>query len=126
MEILSEHGVAGLPLRAVARRAKCPRWYTAPSTACGKVRGDGTDCSATWYFANVCVNRPATPFRDAISRDAGAHLRIPVTAEQKAKIMLAGSLEVGDMASWARPLLLKAADEQLEGARKANGHSKGT
>lgn len=44
-------------------------------------------------------------------------LRIPVTGEQKDRIMEAVSLDGMDMASWARPILLKAAEDRLH--RKA-------
>lgn len=40
-------------------------------------------------------------------------LRIPVTADQKARIMEAVAADGADMASWARPILLHAADQRL-------------
>jgi len=40
-------------------------------------------------------------------------LRIPVTAEQKARVMEAVALDGGDMATWARPVLLRAAEQVL-------------
>ena len=45
-------------------------------------------------------------------------LRIPVTAEQKARIMDAVSLDGGDMTSWARPILLRAAEDRLRSDHK--------
>ena len=42
-----------------------------------------------------------------------ATLRIPVTADQKAKIMEAVSLDGGDMAAWARPILIREAEKRL-------------
>ena len=50
-------------------------------------------------------------------KEAGARkdvdLRIPVTVDQKERIMEAVSLDASDMASWARPILLKAAEDRL-------------
>ena len=50
-------------------------------------------------------------------KEAGARkdvdLRIPVTNEQKERIMEAIALDGMDMASWARPILLRAAEERL-------------
>jgi hypothetical protein len=52
------------------------------------------------------------PPKDAADRK-DADLRIPVTAEQKARIMEAVGLEGADMAAWARPILLKAAEDRI-------------
>jgi uncharacterized protein (DUF1778 family) len=41
-------------------------------------------------------------------------LRIPVTSEQKEVISRAARLTGDDMAGWARPILLRAAQELLE------------
>lgn len=41
-------------------------------------------------------------------------LRIPVTPAQKARVMEAALMAGGDMASWARPILLQAAEDQLK------------
>jgi hypothetical protein len=47
-------------------------------------------------------------------------LRIPVTADQKQRVMDAARLDEQDMAEWARAILLKAANQRLEKeARKA-------
>lgn len=55
-------------------------------------------------------------------KDAGERknvdLRIPVTSEQKERIMQAVSLEGTDMAAWARPILLKAAEDRLRRASR--------
>jgi hypothetical protein len=40
-------------------------------------------------------------------------LRIPVTPDQKARVMEAVTLEGADMAAWARPILLRAAEQVL-------------
>ncbi|MDE2098101.1 MAG: hypothetical protein KGL39_12680 [Patescibacteria group bacterium] len=56
--------------------------------------------------------RGRPPKRDAERKDVD--LRIPVTAEQKALIAEAVRLESVDMASWARPVLLQAAQDVLD------------
>jgi hypothetical protein len=45
-------------------------------------------------------------------------LRIPVTHEQKMLIGQAASAEQSDMASWARRVLVKAAEKSLKGNQK--------
>ena len=40
-------------------------------------------------------------------------LRIPLTEAQKALVLQAAQAEGVDMATWARPLILRAAQEQL-------------
>ena len=52
------------------------------------------------------------PPKDAGDRKT-VDLRIPVTADQKARIMEAVSLDETGMAEWARTILLSAADERL-------------
>jgi hypothetical protein len=48
-------------------------------------------------------------------------LRIPVTLAQKARIMEAAESAGGDMAAWARPILLQAAEDQLQnGGERGN------
>jgi hypothetical protein len=56
--------------------------------------------------------KPGRPRKEAVERK-DVDLRIPVTLAQKNRIMEAVSLEGMDMASWARPVLLKAAEDQL-------------
>ena len=46
-------------------------------------------------------------------------LRIPVTAQQKAKII--NALRGDDMAAWARQVLLEAADKRLKETRATEG-----
>jgi hypothetical protein len=53
--------------------------------------------------------RPAKPL--ALRKDVD--LRIPVTPEQKARVVAAAMSAGGDMAAWARPILLQAAEDQL-------------
>jgi hypothetical protein len=50
-------------------------------------------------------------------------LRIPVTADQKAKIKQAVEIIGGDMTAWARPILLAAADAILAKKPKPKGRS---
>jgi hypothetical protein len=61
----------------------------------------------------------ARPFKDKKDRK-DVDLRIPVTADQKLRVMEAARLDQLDMAEWARALLLRAADQRLkkEEARK--------
>jgi hypothetical protein len=54
--------------------------------------------------------RPAKP--KSLRKDVD--LRIPVTLAQKARIIEAALSAGGDMAAWARPILLLAAEEQLQ------------
>ncbi len=56
--------------------------------------------------------------------DAGltADLRIPVTPEQKQLIADAVQLLGMDLAAWARPILIRAAEAELTRARKARGN----
>lgn len=56
--------------------------------------------------------KPGRPRKEAVERK-DVDLRIPVTAEQKNRIMEAVGMDGMDMASWARPILLKAAEERL-------------
>jgi uncharacterized protein (DUF1778 family) len=46
-----------------------------------------------------------------------AELRIRVTAEQHKLIMKAVELEQSDMSAWARPILIKAAKDQIDRPR---------
>jgi uncharacterized protein (DUF1778 family) len=50
------------------------------------------------------------------------HLRVPVTAEQRALVEEACRLEGRDFAAWAREVLLAAARRAVERARKAGGN----
>jgi len=45
-------------------------------------------------------------------------LRIPMTREQKALIDEALSIDKIDMTTWARPILLKAAQERIDNHKK--------
>jgi hypothetical protein len=56
----------------------------------------------------------------------GATLRIPVSAAEKAAINEAAIAEDGEFASWARAILLKAAEEfhKKSGIRSRPGRSK--
>jgi hypothetical protein len=66
------------------------------------------------YFS---YNKSMTNKRGRPPKDAGERkdvdLRIPVSQEQKERIMQAVALEGVDMAAWARPILLKAAENRL-------------
>jgi hypothetical protein len=77
-----------------------------------KVKDSRLDFSEKYSYAKGMKRKRGRPPK-AKGQRKDVDLRIPVTAEQKAKIMRAVSLEGRDMASWARPLLLKAADERL-------------
>jgi uncharacterized protein (DUF1778 family) len=45
-------------------------------------------------------------------------LRIPVTATQKELVVEAAALDGTDMASWVRPIILRAAEERLAAKRR--------
>ena len=62
-------------------------------------------------------NKRGRPPKDAGERK-DVDLRIPVTGEQKERIMEAVALEGADMAAWARPILLKAAEDRLRKAMR--------
>jgi uncharacterized protein (DUF1778 family) len=47
-----------------------------------------------------------------------AELRIRVTAEQHRLIMKAVELEQSEMSAWARPILIKAATDRIDRARR--------
>ncbi len=51
-------------------------------------------------------------------------LRIPVTKAQKAQITEASALMGSDMATWARPILVLAAEEIIAKNRRTRGRSK--
>ena len=57
------------------------------------------------------------PFKDPALR-MSADLRIPVTEEQKQLITQAAASRQSDFAAWARPILLKAAQQQLASISK--------
>ena len=50
-------------------------------------------------------------------------LRIPVTAEQKRQVVKAAKLDGYDLASWVRPIIIRAAQERLGHGSKANGQA---
>lgn len=55
------------------------------------------------------VKKRGRPKKTAAQRKS-VDLRIPVTAEQKRAVVAAAELEGRDMATWAREILLKAAE----------------
>jgi len=55
----------------------------------------------------------ARPFKKAADRK-NVDLRIPVTFDQKDLVMAAARLEGLEMATWARPILLKAAQKRVK------------
>jgi hypothetical protein len=67
-----------------------------------------------WVAAMANRGRPPKPKGER----KNVHLRIPVTPEQKARITKAVMLVGGDMATWARPILLQAAESALEASRE--------
>jgi hypothetical protein len=66
-----------------------------------------------FYYNKSMKNQRGRPPKAKTDRK-DVDLRIPVTAEQKARIMEAVSLDGGDMASWARPILLRAAESRCQ------------
>jgi hypothetical protein len=42
-----------------------------------------------------------------------ADLRIPVTADQKQRVMEAAQMDGSEVAAWLRPVILRAVDERL-------------
>jgi uncharacterized protein (DUF1778 family) len=42
-----------------------------------------------------------------------AHLRIPLTVDQKRLIEEAAGIEQSDLTAWVRPILLRAAEEKI-------------
>jgi uncharacterized protein (DUF1778 family) len=62
----------------------------------------------------------ARPKKDASERKSVV-LRIPVTEDQQRLIVEAASLEGSEMATWARPVLLRAAQQRID---KDSGKSK--
>lgn len=57
----------------------------------------------------------------SVGERKGADLRVPVTNEQKELIAEAMRLAGQDMATWARPILLTAAREIVDAAKKTKG-----
>jgi hypothetical protein len=69
-----------------------------------------------WNF--YCYNNSmARPKKDPALR-MDLDLRIPVTAEQKAVIAKAAGLNQADVATWVRPILMRAAMNQLARPKK--------
>jgi predicted glycosyltransferase len=63
------------------------------------------------YFGyNNGMARPPKNIADRKDVD----LRIPVTAEQKEQVLSAARMEGLEMAAWARPILIKAAQNRLK------------
>jgi hypothetical protein len=59
----------------------------------------------------------ARPLKDPSERKSFI-LRIPMTEEQKRLIMDAVSINKIDMAAWARPVLLRAAKQEISKVRR--------
>lgn len=58
----------------------------------------------------------------ALSDRKSVDVRIPLTEDQKKVIVNAAAAEGADVATWARPLLLGIAEEQL--GKRSKRHSK--
>jgi hypothetical protein len=61
--------------------------------------------------------RMARPKKDASDRKT-ADIRIPLTEEQKQRVVNAAESGEQDVATWLRPIVLMAADERLKTKRK--------
>lgn len=51
-------------------------------------------------------------------------LRVPLTATQKELVAKAARLEGQDMATWARPILIDAANKRVEGKTQTDGRDR--
>jgi hypothetical protein len=59
----------------------------------------------------------ARPQKDPSERKT-ADIRIPLTEEQKQRVLDAAATGEQDVATWLRPIVLMAADERLKSKRK--------
>jgi hypothetical protein len=62
----------------------------------------------------------ARPHKDPSDRKS-VDVRIPLTEEQKKLVTEAADSEQADVAAWARPILLHAAQNKLAGRSKKSG-----
>ena len=90
------------------------------------MRHEHTDDLGTWESATARRSMKPASTPNATSRSEwkadgerkAKDLRIPVTEEQKAVIAEAMKLSGDDMATWARPILLAAAQAVIDAAKK--------
>jgi uncharacterized protein (DUF1778 family) len=66
-----------------------------------------------YYYDNYMARPPKDP-----SLRMDQDLRIPVTADQKALIAMAAAARQLDVATWVRPILIKAAQSQVVGKQE--------